>query len=148
MKLLLLSLLLISTSSFAQIHYSQKLYHFIERRTSDTPGDTVTTHFIFIEVAKDSMPIWTKAIIDGSTYTVHSTRVETLPLEVGVRMSDKRKVVIRSNENNSLWKLEFDLEQEAPQATGNAKKGAVILKGTMANREISRTVSGGVELEL
>ncbi len=144
MKPVLFFLLLMSAPCFGQSRYTQKLYHFIEKKAGEK--DTMVTHFIFIELPKDSACIWQTAVIDSSIYTIHSTQVETLPLELGIQAKNQKKAVITPKAGNTLWRLELDLEQQSSSAFHDTTK-PVVLKGSFKGRKISCTVSGAIELE-
>lgn len=144
MKLLsTLFLLIVSTVVIAQIHYSQKVFAFVQHNEGGEDR-----HLIYIQMPADSLPIWDTAILSSKKYTVHFSPVETMPVEVGIRKGDKRKISIKAAPDTKMYMLDFDATgEDAGQvdlAKGNA---AVILTGRIKGRKLTYKILTEVEVE-
>lgn len=135
-------LFFLSVVSTAHSQYTQKVYSFIENPIGSKPE-----HFIYIEMAGDSIPIWDSAMIDNNLYVVHASIVDITPLQIGERKIDKRLVVIKPEAGNRIWRLDFDLVDDKQSKTETSgTRSTVLLKGSLKNRRITYRVIRETEL--
>ncbi len=141
--ILALIFIALSTLSYSQNAYRQKVYAFFQKQEN---GDS--KHFIYIEMPGDSIPIWDSAIIGGHKYVVHFSLVETMPLRIGERKSDKKMVVIKSAPDTKMYTCDFD---ETGEIVANSEKQPaappVILKGKFKGRKLTYKILTEIELE-
>ncbi len=135
-------LIICAFALYAQTPYRQKVYAFVQRQENNE-----VRHFIYIEMPMDSIPIWDSAIIDRKKYVVHFSVVETMPMRVGARKSDKRMVVIKATPDTKMWMVEMDATADPISATDAASTAAVLFKGKFKGRKISYKILTEVELD-
>ncbi len=143
MKFLLLFLFTVSFSHLsAQTAYRQKVYAFVQKQESGEDK-----HFIYIEMAHDSLPIWDSAIIDKRKYVVHFSAIDNLPLTVGARKSDKRMVVLKATPDTKMWMVEMDATNDSISSSDAAVVASVIFKGKFKGRKLTYKILSEVELD-
>ncbi len=138
-----LFLLIAFVTANAQIHYTQKVFAFVQKNES---GEA--KHFIYIQMPADSIPIWDTAVIEGKKYTVHFSPIETTSVEVGIRKGDHRKVSIKAAPDTKMYMLYFDATgEDAPPADMAKGNSAITLTGRIKGRKITYRILTEVEVE-
>ena len=141
-KIILTVLFFASVNLFAQNPYKQKVYAFIQKHETGEEK-----HFIYIEMAHDSIPIWDSAIINKRKYVVHYSAVENMPLTVVARKSDKRMVVLKATPDTKMWMVEMDETNDPISNSDTAIVAAVIFKGKFKGRKLTYKILSEVELD-
>lgn len=142
---LFLSLVLFVTYFFASgqnASYKQKVFAFVVKSESEEPK-----HFIYIEMPKDSLPIWDSAILNNKKYIVHFSKVETFPITIGKRMSDGKMVVLKTSPDTDIWFTDFEPTSDKFSDKDVIAKVPVIFKGMFRGRKLTYKIITEVELE-
>ena len=144
MKSILTFLLLASVVANGQIHFTQKVFAFVQNTEGAGPH-----HSIYMQMPADSIPFWDTAIIAGKKYSVHFSPVETMPIQVGVRKSDKRMVSIKAAPDTKMYMLYFDAttENATAQEVAKSNTAAIVFTGRIKGRKITYKILTEVELE-
>ena len=140
----------------AQHHYIKKAFAFYQRINSGAPpvykngiatSRSQTKEFIYLEISGNTKPKITEVAYKGILYSdvdVYPAGLEKL--NAGIEKATGKIVVLRPAKGNSLWRLEF-VVNEIPGDHLPSRENKILIKGEKGGRPFSVKIDEEKELK-
>ena len=146
-----LNLSLFSQKNSSVIH----IYAYYERRmpgniTVEEKGKPIqkgesVIDLIYIETSSDEIK-WETGWKNGKAFSINTIPITQIPYRVGIKKSNKEKIILTPAKGNQLWQLELQPAERQKNSPIKAKKGEIILKGRYRGKIILKKINTGIEL--
>ncbi len=116
----------------------------VDRNGNEIPlRDTVL--IIYIETTSPDIT-WNRAWLNGKTYSVIPTLIDSNYVEAGIKQINNEKLVIKSSGNDKLWRLQLIPAEKFEFAPAEIQRGELLISGTYKNRKILQRINSMTEL--
>lgn len=117
----------------------------VDGQGKQMPPPRNKVYTVYLEI-KGQAPQWTRAWVDGKSFTLTEVPVSTGLLEVGKRYADEKKIVLKASKQNTLLQIELSPDekpQPAPQKVGGNE---LFISGKLNGKPFYYKISGITEL--
>ncbi|HVZ95275.1 MAG TPA: hypothetical protein VG847_00265 [Chitinophagaceae bacterium] len=116
----------------------------VDRNGNEIPlRDTVW--MIYVETTSQEIS-WSKAWMDGRTYSVIPTLIDSDHVEAGTLQRNNEKMRIRTSGTGRLWRLQLISAEKPEPVPVRVGRGEMLISGKYKNRKILQRIKSITEL--
>lgn len=107
-----------------------------------------TNRIIYLESKDNTKPVINEVVYKAKIYkNAEVTLAGQSPVQIGIKSSDGKNIILTPAPGNYLWKMEFILTENENKQQVNTDENKIIIKGKTGGKAFTLTINNEIELQ-